>query len=115
MIRNSLIRRCLADIDLIISSPKVSAYLVGYTKNISTRRRAYKGEDIHHIFPLSENMSSDDAVLLEKELQNQCCLAKCNTTRYKKYHPEKRDRCHKKSKGGISPKENICLVYMACF
>ncbi len=111
---SNLIQRCLADIDVVISSPHVKTFLVGYTSTIELRRKSYIGIEIPHFFVIATELDNTTALEVEQGLF-ELCVSDKKSRRYKKYHPEKRDKNYLRSAGGKDVTGLDCSVYIACF
>ncbi len=111
---SNLIQRCLADIDIVISSPQVTTFLVGYTSTLENRRRSYIGIEIPHVFVIAAELDYTTALEVEQGLF-ELCVSDKKSRRYEKYHPEKRDKSYLRSSGGKDASGLECYVYIACF
>jgi len=111
---NTIILRCLSDIDILISSPLVKQFIVGYTSNIESRRDSYRREGIPHFFVLATSLSYKDALDIEKSLFEKCVVDK-QSLRYQKYHEKKRDKGYSRSSGGKNAEGMENAVYIAFF
>jgi hypothetical protein len=109
-----LVQRCLADIDVLIASPSVHQFIVGYTSNLEKRRRDYMRVGIPHVYAIATLLEFELALEVEKRLFFGCMEDK-RALRYKKYHAEKRDKSYSPSSGGKNAQGIPCAVYVACF
>lgn len=116
MLRQSSITKMLEDIDVLIASPKVTAYLVGFARDFQSRRTDYARPSvgIPHLYALAVQLDVGTALRVEEALFK-ACTANADTVRYKKYHREKRDKPYRRSRGGSPRSSADCAVYVACY
>ncbi len=109
-----IINRCLDDIDVLIASPQVGQFLVGYTSDLESRRKSYIRIGIPQVFAIATQLQHEEALDIEKALFERCVAIK-SSRRYLKYHIEKRDSKYIRSAGGVKPAGASCVVYVASF
>lgn len=110
----TIVDRCLASIDVLIASPEVEGFVVGFTSNLSGRSKSYRGVGIPHIYCLEVDLEVEQALDIEKALFEACTSEK-QSARFKKYHPEKREQRYRRSRGGTSGNNKNSVIYVACF
>ncbi len=111
---SSNVARIAETVDAICESPRVVGYLIGYTANNGQRIKAYKAEGFPHYVVLAEGLNRNDALQLERALQERI-RDKPQENCYRKYHEAKRDGPYRPSSGGVSvgADELVHSVYMA--
>lgn len=119
MITVARVKKCLATIETIVSSPAVDQYLIGFT-GLSAQEKGdqyrRKGIDFEHLVILADKLDCTDALTLERKLQQRTLLGDESIVVTQKYHAEKKARgsLHA-SDGGTSRDKSIkdFSVYIA--
>lgn len=98
----------------IAASPNVNDFIIGYTANPAQRQKQYRSVNYNHFIILAAGMTREDALSLEKRLQD-AVKADPTDILYRKYDSDRREMGHSKSYGGVlgNPSERTHAVYMA--
>ncbi len=90
-------------------SPEVRLYIVGITRNLTSRRSSYKGTGFTDLTLLAGDLTSEQALDLEAATWK---VVAEERSKFPKAH-EKMDKPHRRSVGGVSGLEHVYSVYAA--